>query len=127
MGTYPLTITGASGPITHSVNVTLIVTGNTDFTISVTPSSATIGKGGTATYTVTITAVQGFTGTVSFSVTGEPRFANSKFTPTSVVNSGTSVLTVNTNRNVAAGTYTLTITGTSGSRIHSANVGFVVQ
>jgi len=127
LGTYPLTITGTSGPITHSVNVTLIVTGNTDFTISATPSSATIGKGGTATYTVTITAVQGFTGTVSFSVTGEPRFANSKFTPTSVVNSGTSVLTVNTNRNVAAGTYTLTITGTSGSRIHSANVGFVVQ
>jgi galactose oxidase-like protein/PKD domain-containing protein len=128
VGTYPLTITGTSGPRTRSVNVTLVVNnGNADFNISASPATATISKGGTASYTVTIGAVQGFTGTVILSVTGEPRFANDKFTPTSVVNSGTSVLTVNTNRNIAAGNYTLTITGTSGSRVHSTTVTFIVQ
>jgi PKD repeat protein len=125
VGTYLLTITGTSGPLTHSVNVTLVVNG--DFAISVTPPSATISKGDTATYNVTITAGQGFSGTVTLSVSDQPRFANPKFSPTSVVNSGTSVFTVNTNRNVAAGSYTLTITGTSGALVHSANVSFIVQ
>jgi len=124
-GSYPLTITGTSGPLTHSVNVTLVVNG--DFSIAVTPASTTINRAGSATYTVTITAGQGFSGMVNLSVSGLPKFANSKFNPTPIVNSGTSVLTVNTNRNVAIGTYTLTITGTSGSRVHSANVSLIVQ
>jgi len=126
VGTYTLTITGTSGPLSHTANVTLVVNG--DFTISATPAGATtISKGGTVTYTVTITGAGGFTGTVTLTESGEPRFANAKFNPTSVVNSGTSVLTVNTNRNVASGTYTLTITGTSGSIVHSTTVSFVVQ
>jgi uncharacterized membrane protein len=37
------------------------------------------------------------------------------------------VLTVNTNRNVASGTYPLTITGTSGSIVHSTTVNLIVQ
>jgi PKD repeat protein len=124
-GTYPLTISGTSGPVTHTVNVTLVVNG--DFSIAVTPASLTINRDGTATYTVTITAGQGFSGTVNLSVSGVPKFANAKFNPISIVNSGTSILTVNTNRNVAVGTYTLTITGTDGNRTHSATVSFVVQ
>ena len=125
-GSYPLTITGTSGPVSHTVNVTLVVTG--DFTISAAPpASVTISRGATASYTFTITAVGGFSGTVTLSESGEPRFANAKFNPTSVVNSGTSVLTINTNRNVAAGTYALTITGTSGSLVHSATVNLIVQ
>jgi uncharacterized membrane protein len=122
-GSYPLTITGTSGPLAHSVNVTLVV--NADFTISVAPPSATIIKGDTASYTVTITS--GFSGTVGLSLTGVPRSASPNFTPTSVVNSGTSVLTVNTKRNVKAGTYNLTITGTGGGLVHSANVPFIVR
>ena len=120
-----LTITGSSGTLSHSVNVTLVVNG--DFTISAAPASATISKGGNTTYTVTITAGPGFTGTVTLTESGEPRFANAKLNPTSVVNSGTSGLTVNTNRNVTSGTYTLTITGTSGSLVHSTTVSFIVQ
>jgi hypothetical protein len=120
-----LTITGTSGPLVHSVNVTLVV--NSDFTISVAPPSATIKKGGTASYTVTITGGQGFSGTVGLSVSGLPRSANPRFTPTSVVNSGTSVLTLSTRKNVPVGTHNLTITGTAGSLVHSANVSFIVQ
>ncbi|HEV8348136.1 MAG TPA: galactose oxidase-like domain-containing protein, partial [Vicinamibacterales bacterium] len=62
-GTYPLTIRGTSGPLTRTVNVTLVVNG--DFSISATPASITINRGGTAVYTVTITAGTGFSGTVA--------------------------------------------------------------
>jgi len=120
-----LTIAGTSGSLSHTVNVTLVVNG--DFSISVTPATATIARGGNATYTVTIDAGSGFSGTVTLAVSGVPKFANPKFTPASVANSGTSVFTVSTNRNVATGTSTLIITGTSGSRVHSANVSLIVQ
>ena len=124
-GSYPLTISGTSGSLSHTVTVTLVVNG--DFSISATPTSLTLPRGGSGNYTVTIAAGAGFTGTVTLSASGLPKFANAKFTPISVVNSGTSVLTVNTNRNVAAGTYLLIVTGTSGNRVHSTSVTMVVQ
>jgi hypothetical protein len=124
-GSYALTITASSGPLSHSVGVTLVVAG--DFSIGVTPSSRTTSKDGSASYSVTVTAGQGFSGTVTFSVSGLPKFAAAKFSPTSLVNAGTSTLTVNTNKKVSAGTSTLTVTGTAGGRVHSATVMLVIQ
>jgi hypothetical protein len=37
------------------------------------------------------------------------------------------VLTVSTNKNVAGGTFVLTVTGASGGRTHSATVSLIVQ
>ena len=124
-GSYPLTISATSGSLSHTTSVTLVVNG--DFSISASPSSVTVPRGGNATYTVTIAAGAGFTGTVTLSASGLPKFANAKFNPISVVNSGTSVMTVNTNRNVTAGTYLVIVTGTSGNRVHSTSVNLVVQ
>ena len=124
-GTYTLALTGTSGPVSHTVNVTLVVNG--DFSISVAPASVTIARGAAATYNVTIAAGTGFSGSVTLSASGLPRFATAKFTPVSVVNAGTSVLTVSTKKNVASGTYTLTVTGTAGNRVHSASVTLVVR
>src|SRR5437773_1930116 len=73
-GSYPLTIAGTSGSLTHTVNVTLVVNG--DFSIKVTPASLTIGPGESGTYTVTIAAGPGFSGTVDLSVSDLPKFAN---------------------------------------------------
>jgi hypothetical protein len=124
-GSYALTITGTSGSLRHSVNVTLVV--GADFTISATPASFTIAKGAIATYTVTITGGQGFAGTVNLSVTGYPRQAAASFKPNSIVNSGTSVLTIDTKKGVPNGTSTVTVTGTSGSLVHSTTVNLIVQ
>jgi uncharacterized membrane protein len=123
-GSYPLTITGTSGPVTHSVNVTLVIAG--DFSLVVTPTSRTVASNGNTTYTATV-AGQGFTGIVNFSVSGLPKFATARFTPSSVTNSGTSTLSVDTKKNVAPGTYTLRVTGTSGSQVRSVDVTLVVQ
>ena len=124
-GSYPLTITGTSGPVTQSVNVMLVITG--DFTISATPASFTIKRGGIATYTVTITTVGGFTGTVTLSQGGAPRRSNVNLTPSSVVNSRNSTLTIEARHNVPVGASVVTITGTSGGQSHSTTVNLVVQ
>ena len=124
-GSYPLTIWGTSGPVTRTVNVTLVVNG--DFTIVATPTSRTITRGAIATYNVMITAEQGFSDTVNLTVSGVPGRATATFNPASIVNSGASMLTVDTDSNVQRRTRTLTITGTSGGRVHSVNVTLIIQ
>ncbi|MBW8748179.1 MAG: SMP-30/gluconolactonase/LRE family protein, partial [Acidobacteria bacterium] len=126
-GTYTLTITGTNGTLTHTSTVTLIVQGPSNFSISAAPSSQTVTQGNSTTYTASISAVNGFTGTTSLSVSGLPAGATASFSPTSVAGSGSSTLTVSTATTTPVGTYTLTITGTSGTLTHSATVTLVVQ
>jgi uncharacterized membrane protein len=128
-GTYPLTITGTDGTITHTASVSLVVSAPVvgDFSVGATPASQTVQAGNATTYTPTITPSGGFTGTVNLSASGLPAGASASFAPTSVTGgSGSSTLTVSTTSATAAGTYTLTITGTSGALTHSTTVTLVV-
>jgi hypothetical protein len=126
-GTYTLTITGISGNLTNTATATLVVNAAPDFSISTSPSSQSVNPGANTTYTAAITALNGFTGTVSFSVSGLPTGATGSFSPNSVNGSGSSTLTVSTTTSIAPGTYTLTVTGTSGSLAHSGTVTLVVN
>jgi hypothetical protein len=60
-------------------------------------------------------------------VSGLPKFATAKFTPASIVNSGSSTLTISSNKKVAQGTSPLTITGTSGALTHSVQASLTFQ
>jgi hypothetical protein len=73
------------------------------------------------------TAGTGFTGTVTFSVTGLPPGATKSFSPVSVAPSGSSTLTVTTKVTTPAGTYPLTIRATSGPHTRTVNVTLVVS
>ena len=55
-----------------------------------------------------VLALNGFAGTVNFTVTGLPPGAAGSFSPASVAGSGTSTLSVSTSTSTPAGTYTLT-------------------
>jgi hypothetical protein len=129
VGTSTVTITGTSGTLTHTTSVTLTITSATqqDFTISVSPASLNVTRGNTGTYTVTIGAVNGFTGNVALSVAGLGSRVTATFSPTSVTGSGTSTLSVVVNRRASIGTRTLTVTGTSGTLSHSANATLNIQ
>ena len=136
-GTYPLYVVGTEGNAEKSVALTLVVSGGSSggssFAITSDPTSATIHPGGTATYNLTVTSIGSFSGNVTLSVTGLPKFASSRFSvnPVSVAAGGSANanLTVKTNRNVAPNPsgYQLTITGTSGSQTISTTVTLVVE
>jgi hypothetical protein len=124
-GSYPLTVTATSGALTHTANVTLVV--SADFSITASPSGVTVSRGSSALYTVTITPGSGFSGTVSLSVSGLPRRTSANFNPSSVTTSGSSKLTVSTNHKTPTGTFTLIISATSGGLTHKQQVTLTVQ
>jgi len=97
-----------------------------DFTVSVSPASQIIRRGTTSTYTVTITAVNGFNGVVGLAVSGAPAHSSASLNPVSVIGHGTSTLNVTTTKKTALGTFTLTVTGMNGSLVHTATAGLTV-
>jgi len=125
-GTYPLTVSGTSGSTSHSASLTLIVAAPPDFAMGVVPSSISVNRGRTATYSVSISSLRGFSGRVSFFVSGNPAGTTVAFKPTSVVAPGSSKMTVRTTAKTPRGTFTLTVTGSSGTRVHGTTVTLIV-
>ncbi|HET9184274.1 MAG TPA: protease pro-enzyme activation domain-containing protein [Candidatus Angelobacter sp.] len=122
-GSYALTITATDGVLTHTAGVTLVVS---DFTVSAAPSSQSANQGTTANYTITLSALDGFTNTVSFSISGLPTGATATFTPASVAGSGTSTLAITTTTSTPTGSYPLTITGSDGVLTHTTSINLAV-
>ena len=98
-----------------------------DFSLSVSPSSRTIDRGSSGRFAISITALNGFTGTVNLSVAGLPSRASASLNTSSIGASGTAVLTVRVGKHAPRGTYTLTITGSSGSLSHSDTVALTIR
>jgi hypothetical protein len=114
-GSFGLTITGTSGSIASTTSVTLNVTGPPSFVLSATPTSQAVNPGGGTSYSVSTSAVNGFTSAISLSVSGLPANATGTFNPTSVSVGSSSTLTITTASTTPTGTSTLTIKGTSSS------------
>lgn len=124
-GTYTLTITGTDSVFTHSTTVTLVVS-TPDFSLSVTPSSQTINQGNPTSYTVTLNSISGYSGTVSFGLSGQPAGVTFNFAPATVTASGSTVLNITTATTTTPGTYTLTVNATDGTITHTIPVTLVV-
>ena len=92
-----------------------------DFWLSATPSSRTVRRGLSTSYTVTVAPTNGFAGTVTFSVSGLPSGASAAFNPSG---SGSTTMTVTTSQ--TRGTFPLTITGTSGTLQRTTGVTLIV-
>jgi uncharacterized membrane protein len=125
LGTYMLTLTGASGSLVRTSTIMLSVAGP-DFSVAVSPSSNSAIIGGAATYTVTVGAVNGFAGTVNLSAAGVPLGSTAAFSPASVTAPGTSTLTVTVGANTASRSYPLVIAGTSSGVTHTGAAALIV-
>lgn len=115
----PFTVTATSGSVSGTASVT--VTGSpADFSLSVSPASVSGRRGGAAIYIVTVKPSNGFSGSVTLSLSGQPSGSTVTFAPT--VTTSTSTLTVITSSSGRKGTFTLTITGKSGTLTHTATI-----
>ena len=124
-GYYMLFILNSAG--VPSVASFVQLSPSPDFSISASPPSQTVLPGGSASYTVTATPTNGFSGTINFAVTGLPAGATASFNPASVVSSGPSTLTITTSASTPTGSYPLTITGTSGTLTRTSQVTLSVS
>jgi len=104
-----------------------------DFSINASPTSQSVGAGSSASYTLSLTSTGGYSGTVSLSVTsGLPSGATGTITPDSVgLASGetkTATLSISTDVvSTPAGTSSVVVTATDGSKTHTATVTLVVS
>ena len=106
-------------------------TSASDYSLSVTPSSRTVNPGGGTIYTVTATPAGGFTGTISLSISGISSDSTSSFSPSTIAitdaSAKSSTLTINTTGATPPGTYSVTVTTTSGNLQHSSQVQLIVS
>ena len=115
-GAYSLPVSGTAGAIVNPTTVQLSVGSFTVSASGLSPSPTSPGS--KATSTVTIAPLGGFTGTVTLSCSNLPAGVTCSFNPPSVPNaSGSSVLTVDVADSAQPGTYSLSVTGTSGSLV----------
>ena len=122
-----VTVFGKSGSLSHSVSVTFTVA-TPDFTITASPSSRSVSKGSSTSFTIKVTGTKGFNDTVTLSATISPLVHHGPTTslPSTVGPYSTSTLTVLTARNTPIGAYTIMVTATSGLLTHTVSVTVIV-
>jgi kumamolisin len=116
--------TGWGSPNGSGLINTLAGSATASFTLSDSPSSLSIAEGGSGTSTITVTDVNGFTGSVTLAASGLPSGVTAAFgtNPTS----GSSVMTLTASSTATTGSSTVTITGTSGSLTATTTLALTV-
>lgn len=123
IGAYNVTITGTAGTLTHSVSVIVTVTPAPNFSLATDTTSITLLAGATGRIGVTVSAENGFTGTVVLSATISPStglactLSSTSVTLTSTETSATS----NVSCSGVYWGYTVTVKGTSGTLSNQAS------
>jgi uncharacterized membrane protein len=122
MGTYSITVTGASGSQHASITLQVVVSTPT-FTLYGS-SAASVGQGASATTNIYEYAQNGFTGSIQYAISGLPSGVTGSFSPNP--SSSGSTLTLNASSTATLGQYNATVTGTSGKQTASTTVPVAV-
>lgn len=97
-----------------------------DFSLSLSPGSASVTQGSSATTAVSTAVTSGSAESVSLAASGVPSGVSVSFSPNSVTSGASSTLTATVGSSVAAGTYPITVTGTAATGGHSATYTLTV-
>jgi F5/8 type C domain len=96
-----------------------------DFSLSLGPTAQTV-SGAAAMYTVTTSALSGFGGRVALTASGLPAGLSVSLNPAVIQGSGSSQVTITTSSSIPPGTYSFSITGTSGVLQHMATATLTI-
>jgi len=120
-----LNISGGDGTTNSNLSASLAGIG-VDFSVAVSPTSASVHHGQPITVKVSVTPLGGkFTSPIALSCSGMPAFSLCTFSPASVTPGelvATSTLTIAAGDRAALGNFNILINGTSGADVHSANL-----
>ncbi|MGD0098687.1 MAG: cellulose binding domain-containing protein [Terracidiphilus sp.] len=130
-GTYSgFGFNGTWNGTTNAVPTNLAVNGTAcnaslgSFTLKPSSTTLSVAQGASGTDTITVTDVSPFAGAVAFSASGMPTGVTASFNPTSSTTS--SVVTFAVASTTVAGTYPITITGTSGTLTATTSISLTV-
>ena len=124
-----VTVTATSGILVHSTTVYLGArSGSGDFSGSITPSSQSVASaGGTATYTITLSTINGGAGDVALSTVGLPDGATANFVPAVITGgSGSSTLTITSPSGTTPGSYPIYANMEGAGVVHQGGVSLTV-
>jgi subtilase family serine protease len=98
------------------------------FTIGASPTSLSVTAGSSGTSTISTSVSGGFNSPVALTASGMPSGVTVGFNPSTIAapGSGSSIATFTVAANTAAGTYSVTITGTGGVLTHTTTVSLTV-
>src|SRR6267143_3338354 len=113
-----------------STELSVQVISNQDFTITSSPSSIVNIFGSSNTTTLTVTSLNGYTGTVGLTFTAPFGYitVTGSQNPLTLSSGGTAsgTLDITTSLSTTLGTYNITVTGSAGSRTHSTVISLMV-
>lgn len=125
---YSISVTGTSDGLAHTVITSLAVQ---DFSIAASAfTPPAVNPGSSATSSITVSAIAGFSNTVGLSCSVSPVSVNSptcNFSASAVSPGVPSTLTVVAPIAAPGAVYTIAVTGTSGSDVHAATVKLTVN
>lgn len=122
------TVTGTSGSLTSAATITVTVTGPPDFTLALAPPSLRVVQGGKGATAISVSPLNGFTGSATLSATGLPAGVTAAFTSANAgptANAGLLAL-FTVSGSAATATSQVNVTATSGSLSHSVVLSLTV-
>jgi len=98
------------------------------FSITTSPASVSVVQGGNGTSTITTTVSGGFDSAIALTASGQPTGVTLTLSSASIAapGSGSTTLTMAVASTTAAGTYSITVSGTGGGITHTATVALTV-
>ncbi|MGO8670043.1 MAG: malectin domain-containing carbohydrate-binding protein [Capsulimonadaceae bacterium] len=124
----PVIIMGVSGGLSETTPVTLITTAQpaVNYQLAASPSTTVVSAGSNATFTISATALGGYSSNIALTTGTLPAGITATFNPATIGPSGTSTLTLTSTSTTPAYDYLIDVYGTSGVLTQTTAVDLVV-
>jgi hypothetical protein len=122
-GSALITVSVSDGTWTNSRSFNVTVS---QFALAASPSTQGVLVGASTNYMATVSATNGFNGTVNLAVSGVPAGVSAVFNPPTLLGAGSSTLNIVASNSVSPGSYPLVLTATSGSLASTDTVTLIV-